>query len=166
MGELRSDCGRGGDPSGEGEGPMWGCGARTASGGNSAAMCRARVSEGHTGISGRQRGFWALRVVSVAGGLAAQGSARLENPRAMQRKVNRDGDHHSQAVLERHGSRTGTFLAGSPSLTLFRSGALPGNGVREEWRLLNARLLRLTRWVFPDSSDFGGVFRGIHGAAG
>ena len=41
-----------------------------------------------------------------------------------------------------------------------------GNGVREEWRLLNARLLRLTRWVFPDSSDFGGVFRGIHGAAG
>ena len=107
---------------------MWGCGARTAGGGNSAAMGRARVSEGHTGISGRQRGFWALRVVSVAGGLAAQGSARLENPRAMQRKVNRDGDHHSQAVLERHGSRTGTFFAGSPSLTLFRSGALPVKG--------------------------------------
>jgi len=128
VGELRSDCGRGGDPSGEGEGPMWGCGARTAGGGNSAAMCRARVSEGHTGISGRQRGFWALRVVSVAGGLAAQGSARLENPRAMQRKVNQDGDHHSQAVLERHGSRTGTFFAGSPSLTLFRSGALPVKG--------------------------------------
>jgi hypothetical protein len=46
----------------------------------------------------------------------------------MQRKVNQDGDHHSQAVLERHGSRTGTFFAGSPSLTLFRSGALPVKG--------------------------------------
>lgn len=41
VGELRSDCGRGGDPSGEGGGPMWGCGARTAGGGNSAAMGRA-----------------------------------------------------------------------------------------------------------------------------
>jgi len=82
-----------------------------------------RVSEGHTGTSGRQRGFWALRVVSVAGGLAAQGSARLENPRSVQRKVNRVGDHHSQALLERRGSRTGTVFASSPSLTLFGSAA-------------------------------------------
>ena len=86
------------------------------------------AGEGHTGTSGRQRGFCALSVVSVAGGLAAQGSARLENPRAVQRKVNRDGDHHSQAVLERHGSRTGTVFASSPSLTLFRSAALPVKG--------------------------------------
>ena len=87
-----------------------------------------RVSEGHTGTPGRQRGFCALGVVSVAGGLAAQGSARLENPRAMQRKVNRDGDHHSQAVLERHGSRTGTVFASSLSLTVFRSAAQPVMG--------------------------------------
>jgi hypothetical protein len=38
------------------------------------------------------------------------------------------------------------------------------NGVREEWRLLNMRLLRRTRCVSPGSSDFGGVFLGIHGA--
>ena len=86
-----------------------------------------RVSEGHTGISGRQRGFWAPGVVSVSGGLAAEGSVPLENPRAVQQKVNRDGDHHSQAVLERHGSR-GTLFASSPSLTLFRSAARPVMG--------------------------------------
>jgi hypothetical protein len=86
------------------------------------------AGEGHTGTPGRQRGFCALGVVSVAGGLAAQGSARLENPRAMQRKVNRDGDHHSQAVLERHGSRTATILASIPGPTLFCSGALPVKG--------------------------------------
>jgi hypothetical protein len=107
---------------------MWGCGARTAGGGNSAAMCRARVSEGHTGISGRQRGFWALRVVSVAGGLAAQDSAAFENLRAVRQKVNRDGDHHSQAVLERHGSLAATVFASSPSLTLFGSSARPVKG--------------------------------------
>jgi hypothetical protein len=83
------------------------------------------VSEGHTGTSGRQRGFCALGVVSVAGGLAAGGSVPLENLRAVQRKVNRDGDHHSQAVLERHGSRTGKVLASNPGPTSFRSGALP-----------------------------------------
>jgi hypothetical protein len=107
---------------------MWGCGARTAGGGNSAAMCRARVSEGHTGISGRQRGFWTLGVASVAGGLAAQDSAAFENLRAVRQKVNRDGDHHSQAVLERHGSRTATVFASSPSLTLFGSSARPVKG--------------------------------------
>ena len=83
------------------------------------------LSEGHTGTSGRQRGFCALGVVSVAGGLAAGSSVPLENLRAVQRKVNRDGDHHSQAVLERHGSRKGTLFASSPSLTLFRPAALP-----------------------------------------
>jgi hypothetical protein len=57
--------------------------------------------------------------------LAAEGSVPLENPRAVQQKVNRDGDHHSQAVLERHGSRTGTVLASNPGPTSFRSGALP-----------------------------------------
>ncbi len=43
-----------------------------------------RVSEGHIGISGRQRGFWALGVARVTGGLAAGGSVPLENPRAVQ----------------------------------------------------------------------------------
>lgn len=81
------------------------------------------VSEGHTGTSGRQRGFCALGVVSVAGGLAAGSSVPLENLRAVQRKVNRDGDHHSQAVLERHGSRTGTVLASNPGPTSFRRAA-------------------------------------------
>jgi hypothetical protein len=83
------------------------------------------AGEGHTGTPGRQRRFWALGVVSVAGGLAAEGSVPLENPRAVQQKVNRDGDHHSQAVLERHGSRTGTVFLSIPGPTLFRSGALP-----------------------------------------
>jgi hypothetical protein len=87
-----------------------------------------RVSEGHTGISGRQRGFWDLRVVSVAGGLAAQDSAAFENLRAVRQKVNRDGDHHSQAVLERHGSLAATVFASSPSLTLFGSSARPVKG--------------------------------------
>ena len=87
-----------------------------------------RVSEGHTGISGRQRGFWAPGVVSVSGGLAAEGSVPLENPRAVQQKVNRDGDHHSQAVLERHGSLAATVFASGPSLTLFRSSARPVKG--------------------------------------
>lgn len=86
------------------------------------------VSDGHTGISGRQHGFWTLGVARVAVGLAMGGSARLENPRAVQRKVNRDGDDRSQTVLERHGSRTRTVFAGSPSLTLFRPVTLPVKG--------------------------------------
>jgi hypothetical protein len=124
--ELRSDCGPGGDPSGGGGCTRWvfALHARRAVG-IPQLWAGHRVSEGHTGTPGRQRGFCALGVVSVAGGLAAQGSARLENPRAMQRKVNRDGDHHSQAVLERHGSRTGTVFPSIPGPTLFRSGALP-----------------------------------------
>jgi hypothetical protein len=51
-----------------------------------------------------------------------------------------------------------------------RSGPVPlplrGLGVCPEWRLLKKRLVRRTRCVSPDSSDFGGVFLGIHGAAG
>jgi hypothetical protein len=86
-----------------------------------------RVSEGHTGTSGRQRGFWPLGIASVAGELAEGGSVPLENPRAVQQKVNRDGEHHSQAVFKRHGSR-GTLFASSPSLTLFRSAARPVKG--------------------------------------
>jgi hypothetical protein len=124
--ELRLDCGPSGDPSGGGGCTRWvfALHARRAVG-IPQLWAGHRVSEGHTGTPGRQRGFCALGVVSVAGGLAAQGSARLENPRSVQRKVNRVGDHHSQAVLERHGSRKGTLFASSPSLTLFRPAALP-----------------------------------------
>ncbi len=126
VGELRLDCGPSGDPSGEGGCPRWvfAVHARRAVG-IPRLWAEHTAGEGHTGTSGRQRRFWALGVVSVAGGLAAGGSVPLENPRAVQRKVNRDGDHHSQAVLERHGSRKGTLFASSPSLTLFRPAALP-----------------------------------------
>ena len=34
-----------------------------------------------------------------------------------------------QEMLERHGSQTGTVLASSPGPTVFRSGALPVNGL-------------------------------------
>lgn len=89
VGELRSDCGPGGDPSGEGGCPRWvfAVHARRAVG-IPQLWAGHRVSEGHTGISGRQRGFWAPGVVSVSGGLAAEGSVPLENPRAVHRKVN------------------------------------------------------------------------------
>ena len=55
-----------------------------------------------------------------------------ENLRTVRRTVNPDRDLDAQAMLEmlvRHGSRTGTVFATSPSLTLFRSGALPVKGL-------------------------------------
>jgi hypothetical protein len=55
-----------------------------------------------------------------------------ENLRAVRRTVNPQRDRGEQAMLallERHGSQTGTVFASSPSLTLFRSGALPVKGL-------------------------------------
>jgi hypothetical protein len=76
-----------------------------------------------------------------------------ENLRSVRRTVNPDRDRDAQAileaqeaqevqevqevqealgvqeVLERHGSQTGTVLASSPGPTMFRSGALPVNGL-------------------------------------
>jgi len=129
VGELRLDCGPSGDPSGEGGCPRWvfAVHARRAVG-IPRLWAEHTAGEGHTGTPGRQRRFWALGVVSVAGGLAAEGSVPLETPRAVQQKVKRDGDHHSQAVLERHGSRTGTVFPSIPGSTLFCSGALPVKG--------------------------------------
>jgi hypothetical protein len=89
-GELRLDCGPSGDPSGEGGCPRWvfAVHARRAVG-IPRLWAEHTAGEGHTGTSGRQRRFWALGVVSVAGGLAAEGSVPLENPRAVQQKVSR-----------------------------------------------------------------------------
>jgi hypothetical protein len=56
----------------------------------------------------------------------------VENLRAVHRTVNLERDRDEQAMLEmleRHGSRTGTVFASSPSLTLFRSGAVPVKGL-------------------------------------
>ena len=56
----------------------------------------------------------------------------------MRRTVNPNRDRDEQAMLEvlevlealeRHGSQTGTVFATSPSLTVFRSGALPVKGL-------------------------------------
>ena len=57
VGELRSDCGPGGDPSGEGGCPRWvfAVHARRAVG-IPQLWAGHRVSEGHIGISGRKRG--------------------------------------------------------------------------------------------------------------
>ena len=84
VGELRSDCGPGGDPSGEGGCPRWvfAVHARRAVG-IPQLWAGHRVSDGQTATSGRQRGFWALGVASVAGGLTAGGSAPSENLRAV-----------------------------------------------------------------------------------
>ena len=61
-----------------------------------------------------------------------------ENLRAVRRTVNpiRDRDElemqevqEVQAMMDCHGSRTGTLFASSPGLTEFRSGALPVKGL-------------------------------------
>jgi hypothetical protein len=83
------------------------------------------------GTTGRQRMAWGLGTALVAGGLAAVGLVLAENLRAVSRTVNPQRDRDEQAMLallERHGSQTGTVFA-NPSLTLFRSGALPVKGL-------------------------------------
>ena len=91
-----------------------------------------RGGEARTGSTGRERVAWGFGAALVAGGLAAGGLILSENLRAVRRTVNPDMDRDEQAMLamlERHGSRTGTVFASSPSLTLFRSGALPVKGL-------------------------------------
>ena len=91
-----------------------------------------RGGEVRTGSTGRQRVVWGLGAALVAGGLAAGGMVLSENLRAVRRTVNPDRDLDAQAMLEmleRHGSQTGTVFATSPSLTVFRSGALPVKGL-------------------------------------
>jgi hypothetical protein len=96
-------------------------------------VCR-RGGEARTVSIGRQRVAWGLGTALVAGGLAAGGLALAENLRAVSRTVNPQRDRDEQAMLqklemlERHGSQTGTVFA-NPSLTLFRSGALPVKGL-------------------------------------
>ena len=62
-----------------------------------------------------------------------------ENLRAVRRTVNpiRDRDElemqevqEVQAMMDCHGSRTGTLFASSPGLTLFRASALPVKGLK------------------------------------
>jgi hypothetical protein len=91
-----------------------------------------RGGEARTGSTGRERVAWGFGAALVAGGLAAGGLVLSENLRAVRRTVNPDMDRDEQAMLamlERHGSRTGTVFASSPGLTLFRSGALPVKGL-------------------------------------
>ena len=81
-------------------------------------------------------------------GSAARVLVLAENPRAVRRTVNpnRDRDEPEmlamlevlkvqevqevQAMLDCHGSRTGTLFASSPGLTLFRPSALPVKGLK------------------------------------
>ncbi len=91
-----------------------------------------RGGEARTVSIGRQRVAWGLGTALVAGGLATVGLVLVENLRAVSRTVNPQRDRDEQAMLallEQHGSRTGTVFGSSPSLTLFRSGALPVKGL-------------------------------------
>ena len=94
---------------------------------------RRRDNEGSdAGTTGRQRMVWGLAAVLLTGALAPGGLVLWENLRAVRRTVNPDRDRDEQAMLallEQHGSRTGTVFGSSPSLTLFLSGALPVKGL-------------------------------------
>ena len=83
------------------------------------------------GTTGRQRMARGLRATGVACAMAGGVLVLAENLRAVRRTVNPQRDRDEQAMLallERHGSQTGTVFA-NPSLTLFRSGALPVKGL-------------------------------------
>jgi hypothetical protein len=83
------------------------------------------------GTTGRQRMAWGLRATALIGGLALIVLVPAKNLSAVHGTVNPQRDRDEQAMLEnleRHGSRTGTVFA-NPSLTLFRSGALPVKGL-------------------------------------
>jgi hypothetical protein len=91
-----------------------------------------RGGEARTVSIGRQQVVWGLAAVLVAGALAPGGLLLWENLRAARRTVNPDGDRDEQAMLallEQHGSCKRTVFASNPSLTLFRSGALPVKGL-------------------------------------
>jgi hypothetical protein len=94
---------------------------------------RRRDDEGiDAGTTGRQRMAWGLRATALIGGLALIVLVPAKNLSAVHWTVNPQRDRDEQAMLEmleRHGSRTGTVFASSPSLTVFRSGALPVKGL-------------------------------------
>jgi hypothetical protein len=93
---------------------------------------RRRDGEGRVaGTTGRQRMAWGLRATAMACAMAGGVLVLTENLRAVRRTVNPKRDRDEQAMLkmlERHGSQTGTVFA-NPSLTLFRSGAVPVKGL-------------------------------------
>lgn len=93
---------------------------------------RRRDGEGRVaGNTGRQRMARGLRATAVACAMAGGVLVLTENLRAVRRTVNPKRDRDEQAMLkmlERHGSQTGTVFA-NPSLTLFRSGAVPVKGL-------------------------------------
>jgi hypothetical protein len=83
------------------------------------------------GTTGRQRMARGLRATALIGGLALVVLVPAKNLSAVHWTMNPQRDRDEQAMLEmleRHGSRTGTVFA-NPSLTLFRSGALPVKGL-------------------------------------
>ena len=93
---------------------------------------RGRDGEGlDAGTTGRMRMAWSLRATVLACAMAGGVLVLAENLRAVHRTVNPQQDRDEQAMLEMlesQGSQTGTVFA-NPSLTLFRSGAVPVKGL-------------------------------------
>ena len=93
---------------------------------------RGRDGEGlDAGTTCRMRMAWSLRATVLACAMAGGVLVLAENLRAVHRTVNPQQDRDEQAMLEmleRQGSQTGTVFA-NPSLTLFRSGAVPVKGL-------------------------------------
>lgn len=90
--------------------------------------------KGLTPTSPQRAGVPCPQSLHVPGELAAEGLVLSENLRTVSQTVNPDMDLDAQAmleVLERHGSRPGAVFASNPSLTLFRSGALPVKGLND-----------------------------------
>ena len=94
---------------------------------------RQRNGDGReAGTTGGSLLVQGLKVIPVACAMAGGVLVLVENLRAVHRTVRLERDRDEQAMLEmleRHGSRTGTVFASSPSLTLFRSGAVPVKGL-------------------------------------
>jgi hypothetical protein len=93
---------------------------------------RGRDGEGlDAGTTGRMQMAWSLRATVLACAMAGGVLVLAESLRAVHRTVNPQQDRDEQAMLEMlesQGSQTGTVFA-NPSLTLFRSGALPVKGL-------------------------------------
>lgn len=96
------------------------------------ALSRRRDGQGcDTGTTVRQRMARGLRATALACAMAGGVLVLVENLRAVHRTVNPQQDRDELAMLEMlelHGSQPRTVFA-NPSLTLFRSGALPVKGL-------------------------------------